>query len=490
MYSFADLLPLAEEVFDESCSTCRSLDEALQDVIQLLLQYAGYKLSTETASLLLQSLHPTSSEDLGKLWETALGLDPRPDRLQASPMDSAPRQEEAPSVATSQNALEDRSPQHTILPTQQIAPVAGSIPQAKSLETTASSHAALVTEAHLACLLKAMAVFPDISRSYVLFLIRARFDHNLSVEDLSNIVISELLEAESYSKSDHGDPVEGKTSELLDEEPATIHRPSPHQSCTSSPTRFPISNASCGGLGDIHIDSPSYNPWGSRGDGQAAVTHLSHDLHSFPPQSKLPAPHGPSFAEVAAHLEQTLTSASQDPEREMSAVQSGLEQLSLQWSPASEDGSTVTSADRESDVSPATPVSPVQLPGSGLRMPREIPFVRSAHLLNDPFSSSSPRVRHTLLFTELEAASLAVGQPILDTPGVSEDGDSDYPHRARSHNPNVPRRRRELMAAQGKIPGEGLSERRTSGLSSSPADIEGKFEYVKPEEARNQQIEL
>lgn len=131
-------------------------------------------------------------------------------------------------MATSQNALGDLLSHHTILPTQQ-STVAGSIPQAKSSETTTASHMELVTETHLACLLKAMTVFRDILRGFILSLIRARFDHALSVDNISNIVISELLEFVSYPKSEHGDPDVKKASGFPDKGPETLHAPSPPQ---------------------------------------------------------------------------------------------------------------------------------------------------------------------------------------------------------------------------------------------------------------------
>jgi len=311
MYSFANLLPLVREVFNESRTAGRSPDEALQDVVELLLQYAGDELSTDTASRLLLSLHPASSEDLERLWEAALGHDMRKDLRQDSPVDSATSQQETSLVATSRNALGNPSPLHTAPRTQGLPSVicssavalrtgvtiyqapplllsspdrilptsASSIIQSEPLKTTAPSYRAPVTETHIACLLMTMRVFPDIPRSRVVSLIQARFDHSLSVDGLSDIVISELLDAKSYPNSEQGNPVDGEDDELPDEGPASLHSLSPFQSRTASPIRSAISNTSCGGLGVFQVESPSYNPWDGPGDGQASKNHLSQDSH-------------------------------------------------------------------------------------------------------------------------------------------------------------------------------------------------------------------
>jgi hypothetical protein len=132
----------------------------------------------------------------------------------------------------------------------------------------------------------------------------------------------------------------------------------------------------------------------------------------------------------------------------------------------------------------ATLISPDQVPSSGLDRPREIPCVRGAHILDDPFSSSLSRARHTSLLTKLQAASPTNEHPILDTSEISENEDLGHLRKACPHISNVPLRKRKLIVMQDRSLSDKLSEGGTGRLFSSPADIEGKFEYVKPEETR------
>jgi hypothetical protein len=406
----------------------------------LLLQYAGQELSAYSASRLLRSLHPASSQNLERVWERAIGYDLRQDSPTQSttgqPKTSqqhaiSPTQEIAPLGKFPEASPHSERITHRMHPTSLLSPkrslsaspssseLLSRVPQSKSLETTASFHTAAVTETHLACLLMVMAVFPDISRGHVLSGIRARFDCSLGVEDLSDIVISKLLESSSYPQSEHGYLVDEEVSVPPGEGLATLHSPPPlqTQSRTTCPGWSAASSSSDDGSRAIGNESHSQPPRGSPGDRQASVPHLSQYVHSSSLRAKFRSPHRPPFAASTALLERTITSPSQDPWREVSTAQTGLAPLSLESSAASDDDSSMPSAGGSGATSPASPVSPAQLPKSELCGPRRTPFNRAGHLLDDPFTGSSSRVQSTGFYHKLrEAASSASRIRVVSTP--------------------------------------------------------------------------
>lgn len=130
------------------------------------------------------------------------------------------------------------------------------------------------------------------------------------------------------------------------------------------------------------------------------------------------------------------------------------------------------------------------------------------HLIDDPFSSSSPRAESTLLYHKFKGAASCSGNPAPDvhTPEISDEEDgSDYLSTSQSsvlnptpkprtssrqfneHGPPVTpmhRHQRELITAQDESRTEQASKRRIQQRPTSPADIEGGYEYVVPEKIR------
>lgn len=371
------------------------------------------------------------------------------------------------------------------------------------------SHAAPATETHLACLLKVMVVLPDISRGHVLSILRALFNHSLSVDELSEIVIGELFDIDTHQTSEHSasddDERLVRSAEPLREVTKSLH---PHQLSRSRPTmslaQSSATLSSHGGEESVPKASHALNPWEGSSDGQQHVRSLLRFPHNTPPQTQVLSPQQSSFAAVKSRLEVTLRSHSQNSWRKEVAEQDSLRHSFFEPITSSDDFSSAAELSMTGELqhtSPATMVGFAPTPESGPITPKVTPLNRAARLLDDPFSVSSPRARSTLLYHKLREVAISHDTSEgVKTPELSEEEDSDdaarpsIAHRHRNstqqgHRGEIPvtvvsRRRRELSAAQDHSPSEQVSTRHIDERCVSPADIEGGFEYVVPEEAR------